>query len=344
MASGSEERVQGQLPAHKSRLGLLFGDGMRTKYLYRERPTFESSAPLGSGNDVSRRDDGTEDPTAWACIERAKMFETRTDTPQLLVTVPVHNEQDLIASTVDSLWGSLPTLGLPYRLSLSEDGSTDGTPEVIRTLQTEFPDLLASTDPERRGRGYALRQLWKTVRADIYAFTDADLPAGTDAVAQVIEAIRNGADVATASRYKPGATLNRPPLRSSVSRMYNWVVRNTFRDGIYDHQCGVKAFSRGALETLLSESNEDSWFWDTEILVLAKRAGLRVVEIPVTWRERKYGRTPLRRLASDLVLHSAGYVRLVGRVAKLEFAGPDSMAGTPHLGPSVQRETGAQAP
>ncbi|MCI4351775.1 MAG: glycosyltransferase [Thermoplasmata archaeon] len=241
------------------------------------------------------------------------------DLPQVLVTVPVYNERLRIAATMSSLWRSLPDLGIPYRLSIAEDGSTDGTPGIIRGLERENPELLTVSDAERRGRGYALRHLWKSVQADIYAFTDADLPAGANALAQVIQAVRDGADVATGSRYKAGAHLNRPPIRSSVSRVYNWMVRNTFHDGVFDHQCGVKAFSRAALEVLLPQCEEDSWFWDTEIMVLAKRAGMQISEIPVSWSELRHDRTHFRRLASDVVLHGAGYVRLVGRVARNEF-------------------------
>jgi glycosyltransferase AglD len=228
---------------------------------------------------------------------------------------------------MNSLGRSLPGLGLIYRLSIAEDGSTDGTPIIIQDLERENPQLLTATDPLRRGRGYALRQMWKRVDADIYAFTDADLPAGAHAVAEVIQAVRDGADVATGSRYKPGAQLNRPPLRSTVSRVYNWVVRNTFGDGIFDHQCGVKAFSRAALEILLPRCQEDSWFWDTEILVLAKEAGLQIAEIPVAWSELRYDRTQMRRLAKDVCLHAVGYVRLAGRVQRRTF--PSAVEAVP---------------
>lgn len=246
------------------------------------------------------------------------MFSPHLDGPELLVTIPVCNERGRISTTVGSLRTSLPAVGIPFRLSISEDGSTDGTPLEIQHLQRNFPELLTVSDPEKRGRGYALRNLWKSVRAEIYAFTDADLPAGPEALAAVIGAVRNGADVATASRYKPGARLNRPPLRSLVSRAYNRLIRASFQDGIFDHQCGVKAFRRSALEILLPQSTEDSWFWDTEILVLAKQAGLRVEEIPVSWSEQKYEKTSIRRLASDVLLHGAGYVRLAGRVSREE--------------------------
>jgi glycosyltransferase involved in cell wall biosynthesis len=265
------------------------------------------------------------------------MFSSHSEYPELLVTIPVHNEKARIEATVSSLRDSLPRVGIPYRLSISEDGSTDGTPRVVLGLQRDFPELLTITDPEKRGRGYALRNLWNSVQADIYAFTDADLPAGPEALALVIAAVQNGADVATGSRYMVGAHLNRPPLRSFVSRIYNWLVRSTFHDDIYDHQCGVKAFSRSALETLLPQSKEDSWFWDTEILVLAKNAGMRVAEIPVDWSEQKYKLTSIRRLLADVFLHGAGFVRLAGRMAEPTDRGA-LIVSPPLVQPSSRRQ------
>jgi glycosyltransferase involved in cell wall biosynthesis len=200
--------------------------------------------------------------------------------------------------------------GLNYRLSIAEDGSTDGTPDVIRRLKTEFPNLLVSTGPARRGRGLALRQLWSEVDADIYAFVDADLAAGPPALLKVISEVENGADVATGSRYCHGALVRRPPLRQLVSRAYNRFVRMTFGENIRDHQCGLKAFTRDAKTRLLAMSQEDSWAWDTEVLVLAKRSGMRVVEVPVEWYEHRWTRTPIRRLLSDVYLHGTSILRV----------------------------------
>jgi len=241
------------------------------------------------------------------------MLADTSTIPDVLVTVPVRNEQGLLSQTVESLWQSLQRSGIAYRLSISEDGSTDGTPSLLPRLEAMYPELLTSHDDERRGRGYALRHLWELVPAEIYAFTDADLPAGPEALTRVIQAVRDGADVATASRYCPGARVTRPPLRSTVSRAYNWFVRTKFGDGIYDHQCGIKAFSRRAVDLIVRESREDSWFWDTEVMVLAKMSGLKVVEIPVDWKETRHSRTSLRRLSSDLRLHGFGLFRLMGR-------------------------------
>src|SRR5580698_793567 len=103
----------------------------------------------------------------------------------VLVTIPVRNEATMLEATFRQLLKGLDASGMPYRLSIAEDGSTDGTPEVIRKLKVEFPNLLVTTGPARLGRGLALRQMWSDVDADIYAFVDADLAAGPPALVRV---------------------------------------------------------------------------------------------------------------------------------------------------------------
>jgi|HubBroStandDraft_1064217.scaffolds.fasta_scaffold15232_3 glycosyltransferase involved in cell wall biosynthesis len=228
----------------------------------------------------------------------------------VLVTIPVRNEAAMLEATYRQLVRGLDQSGLKYRMSIAEDGSTDGTPAVIQRLKAEFPNLLVTTGPARLGRGLALRQMWSEVDADVYAFVDADLAAGPPALISVISEVQNGADVATGSRYCLGAQVRRPPLRQLVSQAYNLFVRLTFGENIRDHQCGLKAFTRQAKERLFEMSREDSWAWDTEVMVLAKRSGMRVVEVPVEWSETRWTRTPIRRLLSDVYLHGTSILRL----------------------------------
>jgi glycosyltransferase AglD len=233
-------------------------------------------------------------------------------TARVLLTIPVHNEADRLYESVSRLIRGLEGTGLDYRLAIAEDGSTDGTAAVIDRLKAEIPELIVQRDPHRIGRGLALRRLWTSVEAEVYVFVDADLPAAPRTIADVVEALDNGADVATGSRYSPGARVHRPPLRNAVSRGYNKLVRLLFNEPIRDHQCGLKAFRRSAVLDLLPISKEDSWAWDTEILILAEAQGLRVVEIPIDWTEFRYRRTPFGRLLSDVFLHGTALLRLRG--------------------------------
>jgi glycosyltransferase involved in cell wall biosynthesis len=228
----------------------------------------------------------------------------------VLVTLPVHNEARMLRASFHRLASELRSAGVNYRLSIAEDGSSDATVEVIKQLQAEFPDLLVRTSPVRRGRGLALRQIWSEVDADVYAFADADLAAGPSALIRVVAAVENGAEVATGSRYCAGALVRRPPLRHLVSLAYNRLVRLAFRENIQDHQCGLKAFSREAKSQLFAMTRENSWAWDTEVLVLAQLSGMRVAEVPIEWAEYRWTRTPIRRLISDVYLHGVSLLRL----------------------------------
>jgi len=253
---------------------------------------------------------------------------------QVLVTLPVRNEAAMLDASFRQLVRGLDDSGLDYRLSIAEDGSTDGTSRVIERLQAEFPDLLVSSSPVRLGRGLALRNMWSGVDADVYAFVDADLAAGPPALVRVIRQVQRGADVATGSRYCEGAAVRRPPVRHLVSRAYNQMVRMTFREDIGDHQCGLKAFSRDAKTQLFEMTREDSWAWDTEVLVLAKLAGMRVVEVPVEWTEYRGNHTPVRRLFSDVSLHGLALLRLKSEFRE-RIASRTSVPPTPFLATSA---------
>jgi glycosyltransferase AglD len=227
-----------------------------------------------------------------------------------IVTVPVRNEAPRIVPALSALRHELDNTGYEYTLSIAEDGSTDGSQNALKEAKTQFPALLVQHYDSALGRGKALRLMWSTIEADAYCFTDADLSSGIAPVAEVLSMVRSGCDIVVGSRYVTGASVSRPPLRALVSRSYNKLVRQIFQEDIQDHQCGLKAFSSRAIHELLPLTKEDSWFWDTEILVMASKMGYKITELPVKWIERKSSRTSLRRLWSDVWLHGTGIIRL----------------------------------
>ena len=247
----------------------------------------------------------------------------------VLVTVPVHNEAKLLRSSIERLDAGLAASGLSYTLSIVEDGSTDGTREVITSLQGDYPGLIARTSPNRLGRGLALRRIWTEIDSDIYVFVDADLASGPSSVLDVVSEVERGADVVTGSRYCPGALVHRPPLRRLTSMAYNRIVQGMFHEGIRDHQCGLKAFNHKALTTLIPLSRENTWAWDTEALILAKYSGLKVVEVPIEWTEFRSQRTPLKRLTSDIFLHGESIARLWDRTRGQVLTSESDLDGLP---------------
>ena len=234
----------------------------------------------------------------------------------VLVTIPAHNEQHWLYETVSTLKKVLDNGNVDYRLSVAEDGSTDDTKVVLERLRSEYPDIIIQSHPERLGRGKALRTLWLNVDANHYVFIDADLAGDTTGLLEVIQKSKVGFDVVTGSRYVTGAVVNRPPARWLVSKAYNQLVRLVFSESVQDHQCGLKAFSRRARDELLPICREDSWAWDTEVLVLASHLGYGVVEIPVRWTERRTNKTPWKRLLSDLKIHATALLNLRGTLGQ----------------------------
>ncbi|MCW4031130.1 MAG: hypothetical protein NWE80_02065, partial [Candidatus Bathyarchaeota archaeon] len=112
------------------------------------------------------------------------------------------------------------------------------------------------------------------------------------------------------SRYIKGAKTNRPFIRDLTSRVYNRLIRMIYKDKVYDHQIGFKAFSKRLIKDELNNCKSDDWFWDTEIVVRSIYNNYKYVEFPVDWEEKKGRRTSLKRLVSDVMIHGLGLIRL----------------------------------
>lgn len=185
-----------------------------------------------------------------------------------------------------------------YEIIIAEDGSMDGTDKIAREITHGAQRILHLHSDWRLGKGAALKRALKASRCGVVVFTDADLAASLDHLPELLELIKKGYDGAIGSRYIERSCVKRPLLKVIASRAYNLLVRVLFRDGIQDHQCGFKVFSRQALESLVDDVKSNSFFFDTELILKAKRKGFSIVEVPVTWREPE-GRDPKFRLLRD---------------------------------------------
>ena len=230
---------------------------------------------------------------------------------KIVATLPCHNDVTFLEKAVDALKQGLMSYGGDYLIVIAEDGSTDGSADLAGTLASSDPSVVHIHDERKLGRGRALMNAWERFDGEIYAYIDCDLATDMRFFPQMIGYIEEGCDLATGSRYVEGAVTTRPFLRGIASRAYNWIIRLVFNDGIRDHQCGFKAFSRAMVVHILNESGDDDWFWDTEAIVLARRGGFKLVEFPVMWKEKKGNRTPLKRLLKDVWIHGKGMVKLL---------------------------------
>lgn len=206
----------------------------------------------------------------------------RSAGPTLDLVVPVFNEEAALEGSVRRLAEHLETLPFSARVSIVDNASTDGTWRLAQRLAAELPAVQAMR-LEQKGRGRALRAAWTASDADIVAYTDVDLSTDIRALQPLVDAVRDGADLAIGSRLAPGATVTRGARRELVSRSYNNIVKAVTKAGFSDAQCGFKAVRADVARTLLPEVENENWFFDTELLLLAEHRGLRIAEVPVEW-------------------------------------------------------------
>ncbi|MFA5364431.1 MAG: glycosyltransferase [Candidatus Bathyarchaeia archaeon] len=228
----------------------------------------------------------------------------------IIVTVPAHNETRNLQKCVETLVQQLPSLNEEYCIVIAEDGSTDGTDILAKTMEETYPNVIHFHYPNKLGRGLALKRAWRKVDGDIYAFIDADLATDMKYFPQLINAIREGNDLATGSRYIKGAKVERPVLRDFTSRVYNMLIRMMYKDNVFDHQIGFKAFSKRLIKNEMDKCVSDTWFWDTEIIVRSIHENYKCVEFPVEWKEKQTNKTPIKRLFSDIRIHGTGILKL----------------------------------
>ena len=232
--------------------------------------------------------------------------------PALDLVVPVLDEAHVLDRQIRVLRSALEPLPFTWRVTIADNGSTDGTAAIAVRLADEFPDV-RFVHLEERGRGRALRAAWSTSDAFVLAYTDVDLSTGLSALLPMIAPLISGlASVSTGSRLLRGSDVERGPKREFISRAYNALLRAILGARFRDAQCGFKAIRADAAQVLLPEIGDDAWFFDTELLVRSQRHGLRIVEVPVDWIDDPDSRVDIVRTARDDLAGIARLVRELG--------------------------------
>jgi glycosyltransferase involved in cell wall biosynthesis len=219
---------------------------------------------------------------------------------QVEIVVPVYNEAEGLETSIRRLHAYLgERFPFAWRITVADNGSNDGTATVARRLAATLPGV-AVVHLDQKGRGRALRAVWSASDADVVAYMDVDLSTDLDALLPLVAPLVSGhSHLAVGSRLAPGARVVWGPRREMISRSYNLILRSVLRLGVRDAQCGFKAVRADALRTLLPEVEDESWFFDTELLVRAQRSGLRIVELPVDWVDDPDSRVDIVRTALD---------------------------------------------
>lgn len=220
--------------------------------------------------------------------------------PVLDVVVPVFNEEKDLEPCVRRLHGHLVrTFPYGFRITVADNASTDRTPRVAAELAASVPEVRAFR-LEQKGRGRALRAVWAASDAPVLAYMDVDLSTDLNALLPLVAPLISGhSDLAIGSRLTRSSRVVRGAKREFVSRTYNLILRGSLAARFSDAQCGFKAIRRDVAERLLPMVEDPGWFFDTELLVLAERAGLRIHEVPVDWVDDPDSTVHIVRTAVD---------------------------------------------
>lgn len=252
------------------------------------------------------------------------------------IVVPVYNEATDLERSVRALDAYLSTaLPYSYRVTIADNASVDGTWLIAERLAGSLPNVTA-VHLDQKGRGRALKQVWLASDADVVAYMDVDLSTDLAAVLPLVAPLVSGhSDVAIGTRLARTSRVVRGTKREFISRCYNLVLRAALQASFSDAQCGFKAMRRDVAQELLPLVEDTNWFFDTELLVLAQRADLRIHEVPVDWVDDPGTTVDIIATATEDL---RGVVRLISGFARgsipvarvrTELAGPELPATVP---------------
>ncbi len=253
----------------------------------------------------------------------------RLGAPVVDVVVPVRDEQAALERSIRRLHRFLTDeLPFAWRIVVADNGSSDDTAAIAERLAAELAHVRALR-LEQSGRGRALRTAWSQSDARVVCYMDVDLSTDLRALLPLLAPLLSGhSELAIGTRLARGARVVRGPKRELISRAYNRLLRLTLRARFSDAQCGFKAARTDAVRGLLAQVRDDGWFFDTELLVLAQRRGLRIHEVPVDWVDDTDSRVAivptaladLRGVARLLTASSVVRFLIVGMLSTLAYA------------------------
>jgi dolichyl-phosphate beta-glucosyltransferase len=240
--------------------------------------------------------------------------------PRYSIVIPAFNESKRIPATLQSVIDCVRTHGWSAEIIVVDDGSRDSTADVVRAFAAQAPEICLLQNPGNRGKGYSVRHGLLRALGEIVMFTDADLSAPIEEAEGLFAAIDAGADIAIGSRWleRTRQTIRQPLYRQFFGRCFNAVTRMVMGLSFADTQCGFKAFTRAAAQTVFQLQTIDRWGFDPEILFIALKRGFRVDEVPVSWAHDE--RTRISYLKDGLrMLEDIAIVRwnaLLGRYGR----------------------------
>ena len=205
--------------------------------------------------------------------------------PKFSIVIPAYNESARIPATLRSVVSCVRDRGWDAEVIVVNDGSTDATASIVRDFAREASEVRLLENPANQGKGYSVRNGILHAQGEVVMFTDSDLSAPIEEAERLFAAIADGADIAIGSRWlESGRQTHRQPLyRQFFGRCFNLVTRMVMGLSFVDTQCGFKAFTRKAAQTVFQLQTIEGWGFDPEILFIALKRGFVVKEVPVSW-------------------------------------------------------------
>ena len=240
-------------------------------------------------------------------------YERWRDAPEdrsvdLSVVIPAYNETERIIPTIGAFAAHLAGIGLAWELIVSDDGSSDGTVELVQSLPLANVRVMAA--PSNEGKGSAVRRGVASAKGRTVLFADADCSTPVAELDLLLARIALGADLAIGSRAAAGADVaNRSLLRRALTRGLNTIVRLGLAVPLEDTQCGFKMFTAHAAQRLFRAQTVDGFAFDLEILYLARRLGMDIAEVPVRWYDAPGSKVDARKEV----------VRFLKSIARIRF-------------------------
>jgi dolichyl-phosphate beta-glucosyltransferase len=223
--------------------------------------------------------------------------------PQLSVVIPAYNEEARIGGTLAAMVAWLDGRGEDYEILVADDGSSDGTADLVDRFAASAPRVRVLRLGRNRGKGAAVRDGILAARGREILFSDADLATPIEELLPLRAALAAGADIAIASRALPDSDIRtrQHPLRELMGRTFNVVVRALTVGNLKDTQCGFKLFRANVAHDLFGSATVDGFAFDVEILLLA-RGVYKVREVPVTWRHVEQSKVSPGRDAAQMLV------------------------------------------
>lgn len=228
------------------------------------------------------------------------------------LVLPAHNEAVNIENCVKAVQKILEEYN--YEIIIAEDGSNDGTDKIAENLASLDDRIIFLHDDTKLGRGLALKNAFNIARGERIGYIDVDMATDMKYLKELIEYSKDY-DIVTGSRYMKLSKTKRPFIREIVSKTYNLLIRLMLDCEIYDSQCGFKAFSNKFVKKEIYNINENTWAWDTIIIVNGIKKGYNVKEFPVEWEEKKDSKhsASIKRIYKDIKIHGLVLIKLFGK-------------------------------